>query len=134
MQSHAAASLLQPTIAAENKNNDKIAINFFIVISSLKSKLKVKPAKRHWINRNRLWLYNHRRVIYSVKSMYWMIPSLYGRVIKWVNIWSANYYASMSIVVARSNLLLLRFLLLWLLPLLFAKPHRSLYRSSKALK
>ena len=76
-------------------------------------------------------MYNYRGVIYSVKAIYWMIPSLYGRVIKWVNIWSTDYYASIPVVVARSDLLLL---LLRLLPLLFSKPSRSLYRSSKTLR
>ena len=70
------------------------------------------------------------RVVYSIEAMYWMESSLYGRVIEWVNIWSTNYYASMSVVVARSNLLLL----LRLLPLLFSKPRRLLYGSSKALR
>ena len=94
------------------------------------------------VNRNRLWLddnrraiigVNHWRVIYSVKAMYWMKSSLYRRVIKWVNIWSTNYYASMSVVMAGSDLLLLRLLLLRLLPLLLTKSRRFLYWSSKAL-
>ena len=98
--------------------------------------------KRSWINRYWLWLYNygrivigidHWRVVYPVKAMYRMKPSLYGRVIKWMNIWSTNYYTSMSVVVARPDLLLLRFLLLWFLPLLFSKPRRFLYWSPKAL-
>ena len=95
------------------------------------------------VNRNRLWLddnrraiigVNHWRVIYSVKAMYWMKSSLYGRIIKRVNIWSTDYYTSMPIVVARSDLLLLRFLLLWFLPLLLSKALRSLYGSSEPLR
>ena len=83
-----------------------------------------------------LWLNNNRRavdwgMVYPIEAMYWVKPSLYGRIIKWVNIWSTNYYTSMSIVVARSDLLLL---LLRFLPLLFSKPRRSLYGSSKALR
>ena len=71
------------------------------------------------INRHRLRLNNNRRtinwrVVYPIEAMYWMKSSLYGRVVEWVNIWSTNYYASMSVVVARSNLLLLRLLLLLL--------------------
>ena len=69
-------------------------------------------------------------VVYPIETMYWMEPSLYGRIIKWVNIWSTDYYTPMSIVVARPDLLLL----LRFLPLLFSKPRRFLYRSSKALR
>ena len=89
------------------------------------------------VNRDRLWFNDNRRaiiginywgMIYPVEAMYRMKPSFYRRIIKWMNIWSTNYYASMSVVVARSNLLLLRFL-----PLLFPKSRRFLYWSSKTL-
>ena len=93
--------------------------------------------KRAGVNRNRLWLNDNRRainrgMICSVEAIHWMESSLYGRIIKWVNIWSTDYYTSMPIVMARSDLLL-RFLLLWFLPFLFSKPSRFLYRSSKTL-
>ena len=70
------------------------------------------------------------RMVHPIEAMYRMESSLYRRIAEWVNIWSTNYYASMSVVVARSNLLLL----LRLLPLLFSKPRRFLYGSSKALR
>ena len=99
--------------------------------------MKWARINRRWLrlndNRRAIIRVNNWGVIYPVEAMYWMKPSLYGRIIKWMDIWSANYYTSMSVVVARSNLLLLRFLLLWFLPLLFPKSRRFLYWSSKTL-